>query len=261
MNQIRKCILASLSMATLLVLACGAAAPQEAPDSDFFDGASESTVTAPDSGAEVLRRATSLFPSEPLELFGSLILRKQSGVIVKELPFSMALDWGATPATAKYAIMDAFGRNMAELSVTRSAKGDMTLDYRDGDGNQTTPPSLSSSIFGTDITWLDITFAYLWWSDATLVGSETYKGSLCDIVEVHPPSRIEGCSAVRLWIDRKHGFLRQAEQIGDDGDKVRWMWVASVGKINGRWMIRNLEVKRPGTGMQTKLHVDDLEQL
>ena len=64
---------------------------------------------------------------------------------------------------------------------------------------------------------------------------------------------------MRLWVDRKRGFLRQAEQINEKGERVRWMWVASVGKINDRWMIRNMEVKRPGTGVMTKLHVETLE--
>lgn len=63
---------------------------------------------------------------------------------------------------------------------------------------------------------------------------------------------------MRLWIDRKHGFLRQAEQLNEEGKRVRWMWVSSVGKINNRWMIKNLEVKRPGTGLQTKLHIDEV---
>jgi hypothetical protein len=64
---------------------------------------------------------------------------------------------------------------------------------------------------------------------------------------------------MRLWIDRKRGFLRQAEQLDEAGKVVRSMWVSSVGKVNDRWMIRNMEIQRPGTGLRTKLHVDDLE--
>lgn len=245
----------------LAALAAASGAAQQAPGGgDALDAAPAVEVAAPTDGREVMRRATSIFPSEPLELFGALIVRKQSGVMVKELPFSMAINWGASPATATCAIMDAFGRNLSQLSVTRDKSGHMALALADGDGSPLPPPSLSAQLYGTDISWLDLTFAYMWWEDATLVGSETYKGVLCDIVESRPPAPIDGCAAVRLWIDRKHGFLRQAEQFDENGARVRWLWVASVGKINGRWMIRNLEVKRPGTGIQTKLHIDDLEQ-
>lgn len=214
---------------------------------------------APVSAAEVLRRAVSVFPSEPVTLFGSLILRRQSGVIVRETPFSMALDWGASPPSATYTLMDAFGRTLATMRLSRLPSGDNAVEYRDDSGDPAEPPSPASPVFGTDVTWLDLSLAYLWWTDATLLKPEVFKGSLCDVVEVRPPSPIPGCASVRLWIDRRHAFLRQAEQIGPDGARVRWMWVASVGKINDRWMIRNLEVKRPGTGMQTKIHVDDLD--
>ena len=120
-------------------------------------------------------------------------------------------------------------------------------------------PALTDAVEGTDITWLDITLSYLWWKDAELAGEDTFRGALCDIVVVRPPEPIAGCASMRLWVDRKRGFLRQAEQINEKGERVRWMWVASVGKINDRWMIRNMEVKRPGTGVMTKLHVETLE--
>lgn len=213
----------------------------------------------PRDAASVLSFATALFPADPVSLYGSLIVRRQSGVLVREIPFAMSLDWGATPAAAEYTLMDGFGRTLLVARVTRAPDGATALECSGAEGAPAPAPPLTAQIMGTDITWLDITLAYLWWEDATLLDPETFKGTLCDVVEVRPPAPIEGCSAVRLWIDRKHSFLRQAEQLGPNGERVRWMWVASVGKIGGRWMIRNLEVKRPGTGFQTKLHVDDLD--
>ncbi len=213
----------------------------------------------PQSASEVLRRTVSVFPDEPVALFGSLILRRQSGVVIREIPFAMELDWGAGEPTAKYALLDAFGRPLSTMKLTLGGAGATAAEFFDANGEPAAAPPPSSPIAGTDISWLDISLSYLWWEDATLLEPAVFKGTLCDVVEVRPPEPIENCKAVRLWIDRKHSFLRQAEQLGDDGSRVRWMWVASVGKINGRWMIRNLEVKRPGTGTQTKLHVDDLD--
>lgn len=206
-----------------------------------------------------LAAAVSIFPVEPVNLFGSLIVRRQSGQIVREVPFAISLDWGAATPTAEYVLMDSFGRNLLSARVTRAHGGETSIVCQGADGEVLPTPQLSAQILGTDITWLDITLAYLWWKDATILEPEHFKGSLCDVVEVRPPTPIENCSSVKLWIDRKHAFLRQAEQRGPGGERIRWMWVASVGKIGGRWMIRNLEVKRPGTGLQTKLHVDDLE--
>ena len=53
-------------------------------------------------------------------------------------------------------------------------------------------------------------------------------------------------------------FLRQVEQLDAAGRRVRRMWVSSVGKIGDRWMIRDMEIERPGRGQRTKLHVEQL---
>lgn len=216
-------------------------------------------VVAPTSAAEALYSTIARFPVEPVSIGGTLILRKQSGVIVREVPFQAEIDFGKDPATATYFVLDGFGRTLNMMRVRRDSNGKIVSEYFDGEEKPLAVPSITAPVAGTDITWLDITLSYLWWKDGEITGSEEYKGALCDIVEVRPPEPIPGCALVRLWIDRKRGFMRQAEQIDENGERVRWMWVASVGKIKDRWMIKNLEVKRPGTGLQTKFHVDDME--
>ena len=214
---------------------------------------------APQSAADVLYGTLARLPTEPVRIAGSLILRKRHGIVVKEVPYSIELRWGESPAKATYRLFDGFGRPVRALEVARFADGRLATVVTDGAGNTQAPPALTDAVEGTDITWLDITLSYLWWKDAELAGEDTFRGALCDIVVVRPPEPIAGCASMRLWVDRKRGFLRQAEQINEKGERVRWMWVASVGKINDRWMIRNMEVKRPNTGVMTKLHVETLE--
>ena len=214
---------------------------------------------APQSAADVLHGTLSRLPVEPVRIAGSLILRKRHGIVVKEVPYSIDLRWGESPAKATYRLFDGFGRPVRTLEVARFADGRLATIVTDGAGNMKAPLALTDAVEGTDITWLDITLSFLWWKDAELAGEDTFRGALCDIVVVRPPEPIAGCASMRLWVDRKRGFLRQAEQINEKGERVRWMWVASVGKINDRWMIRNMEVKRPNTGVMTKLHVETLE--
>lgn len=223
------------------------------------DSGTEEIPPVPKTAAEVLYGTLSRLPVEPVKITGSLISRKQRGIVVKEVPYSIELRWGENPAKAKYTLFDTFGRTLRELNITRSADGRLTMSVTDSNGATNAPPALTDSVEGTDITWLDITLSYLWWQNAELAGEEEFRGSLCDIVLVRPPEPLDGCSAMRLWVDRKYGFFRQAEQLNEQGERVRWMWVESVGKINDRWMIRNMEVKRPATGLMTKLHVDTLE--
>ncbi len=239
-------------------LAGGGASPKAIVDEDD-DPDMSGMPAAPVRATDVLQGTLARLPVEPVRIAGSLILRRRHGIVVKEVPYEIDLRWGDSPATATYRLFDAFARPVRIFQVSRFADGRLATIVTDGTGVTNAPPALSEAVEGTDVTWLDITLSYLWWSDAELAGADEFRGALCDIVLVRPPEPIPGCAAMRLWVDRKRGFLRQAEQINEQGERVRWMWVASVGKINDRWMIRNMEVKRPGTGVMTKLHVDRLE--
>lgn len=220
-------------------------------------------------GADCSRRAmaivqsvTEQFPPEPVSLAGSLILRRQGGIVISEHPFSMELRWSDSPAKAFYRLDDAFGRNLGCFEISRMpGKGGASMRHFNAEGEELPPPDLSASIGNTDMTWLDISLSFLWWDRYEIRGSEKYKGAQCIVVDAFPPSPIGECERVRLWIDEKRGFLRQAEQIGPGGETIRKMWVSSIGKINGRWMIKNMEVQRPGTGTRTKMRIESLEEL
>ncbi len=250
-------------VALSILLALSAAFASEGDAQVLSDEADEPEPTEmpapPQSAADVLSGTLSRLPAEPVRIAGSLILRKRHGIVIKEVPYSIDLRWGESPAKATYSLFDGFGRPLRTLSVARYPDGRLATTVTDSNGATNAPPALTDAVEGTDITWLDITLSYLWWKDAELAGEDTFRGALCDIVAVRPPEPIAGCASMRLWVDRKRGFLRQAEQINEKGERVRWMWVASVGKINDRWMIRNMEVKRPNTGVMTKLHVETLE--
>ena len=252
-----------LSVTGSILLALSTVLAGESAVQTFSDEADEPEPTempaAPQSAADVLYSTLSRLPAEPVRISGSLILRKRHGIVVKEVPYAIELRWGESPARAAYSLFDGFGRPLRTLAVARYPDGRLATMVTDSDGSTNAPPALTDAVEGTDITWLDITLSYLWWKDAELAEEDTFRGALCDIVVVRPPEPIPGCASMRLWVDRKRGFLRQAEQINEKGERVRWMWVASVGKINDRWMIRNMEVKRPGTGVMTKLHVETLE--
>lgn len=218
------------------------------------------TLPAPLNAAEVLEGTLARLPEEPLTLTGTLTVRRQRGLVLHEVPFSIDLAWGASPPRATYRMQDGFGRAQESLTITRRPDGASELMWRDAAGTiSTNPPALTDAVQGTDITWMDLSLAFLWWPDAQLDGEQRFRGSLCDIVRVAPPIPIVGCSSMKLWVDRRLRFLRQVEQLDETGKSVRKMWVSSVGRTGDRWMIRNMEVERPGSGQRTKLHVENLD--
>jgi len=213
----------------------------------------------PQSAREVLQGTLARFPVETLSLTGELIVRRQRGIVLHEAGFAIELAWGEDPPRASYHLQDTFGRERESLTIRRRPDGTAELAWFDAEGAvRGTPPALTDFVQETDITWLDLTLAYLWWPDARLDGEADFRGSTCDLVRVTPPEPVPGCAAVRLWVDRRMRFLRQVEQLDAAGRRVRRMWVSSVGKIGDRWMIRDMEIERPGRGQRTKLHVEQL---
>ena len=120
-------------------------------------------------------------------------------------------------------------------------------------------------VMDTDVTWLDLTFDFLWWTDAAYEAEregETVHGQTCMVILVRPPTKIEGLEAVRLWVDKKSGCLMQAEQLGEGMKPLRRLWGTRVKKFDGgRWMVSVLEVETLGGRHRTKITVDSLQVL
>ncbi len=209
------------------------------------------------SAAELLQTAVAILPREPLGLKGTLTVRRQRGQVLGEYRFVMQLDWGNATPRATYEVQDAFGRTLERLTVTR-AGGRAELALEQGDPlADAPPPSLAARVGGSDVTWLDLTLDFLWWTSARIEGQERLKGRDCDVLVVAPPEPIPGCSAVRLWIDRQAGFLLQAEQLDPQGAPSRRMWVRSIKEIRERWIIRDMEIETLKSDHRTRLHVED----
>jgi hypothetical protein len=119
-------------------------------------------------------------------------------------------------------------------------------------------------VLGTDVTWLDLTFDFLWWTNASYEAEregESVHGQKCRVILVRPDVEIKGLSAVRLWVDRKTGCLMQAEQVDAGGKPMRRLWGTRVKKFDGRWMVSVLEVETLGARHRTKITVDGLTEL
>lgn len=212
------------------------------------------------TAAETLAACTSNLPRERLLLTGTLSVRRQRGIVEAEHPFRLDLNWGSDPATATCSLYAPGGTSAVERVVMQRHGGRSQMALYGGPGLTVQPtPSLAGRVRGTDMTWLDLTLDFLWWPDARFDGRGSVLGRACDILVVTPPVPVPGCSAVRLWVDRRLHFLMQAEQLDPQGNPIRRMWVQRVRKIGDRWMIRDMEIETVGGSHRTRLYVDDLQ--
>lgn len=223
-------------------------------------------LTSASSAAEVLAACRAMLPVKPVELKGALVLRNRRGIVAKELGYALVMrrDMGLTLMTAHLSPRD--GTNWL-ASVTVSRRGDLpptiALTSPDAPG-ETARPSMLATVQGTDVTWLDLTFDYLWWTDAvyeTTREGESVHGQVCSVILVKPRTAIPGLSGVRLWVDKKTGCLMQAEHLDEKMEPRRRIWGTRVKKFAGRWMVSVLEVETLGSRHRTKIIVDSLREL
>ena len=248
-------------MKRLMAMATAAWCAVTMANEDWLPQNDGEAIPAPVSATELIAEALSRLPQEPLTMEGDIVMRRARGTPVRKLKFKVEIAWGATPPTAVYEIYDEEDGGKLIETVTATAGQTPTLARTLTEARTPAePPEWNERIQGTDVTWLDATMSFLWWDNPVLSGEASVQGRTCDRLDLFPPVPVPDCSAVRIWLDRDVKLLLQAEEYNLKGDLNRKLWVRSVKKINGRWMVRNIEVESRGTRLRTLLHVTDVRE-
>lgn len=257
--------------ATLLILlgACAVVADDLSPASAIE--VATGTARAPAklqgefSACEVLRASREMMPSSPIELTGALVLRNRKGIVSREYGYRLVMRRTADASllTVRLAPRDATNELACVMISRRGKTRPSILLSKEGGAAEPVVSSLER-VMDTDVTWLDLTFDFLWWTDASFETEregETVHGQTCAVILVRPPEKIEGLGAIRLWVDKKMGCLMQAEQLDEDMKAKRRLWGTRVKKFDGRWMVSVLEVETLGSRHRTKITVESLKEL
>ncbi len=215
-------------------------------------------LTAP----QILAQARDMLPRENLSLTGRLIVRRERGFINSERPFRLNLNWSGLNPTGECILYrsEKEKEQIQRAVLTRIAnrKADIRI-FDETDAESTVKPRFNMTVGETDMTWMDLSFDYLWWTDARIIGREDrILGSDCLLILAKPPLPIPGCSAVKLWVDRRVGFMIQVEHLGDDGQPVRRLWIQKLREMKERWMPRLMYAKTLGLSRMTEFWIDDL---
>lgn len=200
-------------------------------------------------------------PPDPIRVTGELLVRKRRGVPVAVYGFELIARWGAMIPQSQYTIRDAFGRTIEQLTLSHGKSP--IFHYAAGDPLVPAPiHSLGKPVQESDITWMDLTLSFLWWTDASHETEESIRGFDCYVIHVNaPPDQAGPYKSVRLWISKKAGMMLQAEGLNAEGQPVRQLWVRSVKKVNDAWMIKDMEIQKVPPVQRTKLHIAEVELL
>lgn len=213
------------------------------------------------SATALLQGVTRQLPPDPVRITGELLVRRRRGVPVATYGFELDAHWGAVPPQARYTISDALGAPLEQLTILHATPA--ILQYKTGTPLKPAPlTSLAQPIQQTDISWIDLTLAYLWWPEAVYAGEASIFNFDCDIIDVSAPPEDEGpYASVRLWIARSNNMMLQAEGRDHTGRPIRQLWVRSVRKLDEAWMIKDMEIQRLPAVQRTRLHVEEIQPL
>ena len=207
---------------------------------------------------EVLLR----LPTEPLQIAGEFRADPREGKSERRGLVQVFLEYGASPPRARYTFMNLFGGDLEQMTIVRPSGESPRWYYARGTPLVEAPaPDPSAPIQETDLSWADLSLSFLWWRPAVWVGEETVLDRPCLILEVRPgPSEPSLYAKVRLWIDRQHRFLLRAEGFDQDGNPRRRVGVKSIMKIDGEWMIKDLDVTTLPERWRTSLRMEVVDR-
>ncbi len=266
------CVVAALCMAMYITAGYAEGSPNESAESS----------NAP-TAAILLARVRASMPKETLRIKGQLMRGARIGRLEQAFRIEAFLEWGKNPPAARYLLSDTFGTPLARLTVTSPPDQAQQFIYENGQPLRPAPtPDLHQPIEDTELTWNDLSLAFLWWPGGTLVGRDNIRGRDCYVVEVPappqqgnaPPARSKQNSApsapaaqadasnavasVRLWIDDHLVVLIQMEEYATDGLLIRRLSVKNFKKIGDLWMIKNIDIRRYPSRHRSQIRIEEV---
>ena len=222
-------------------------------------------LTLESSAVDVLTACREMLPKKPVELKGALILRNRRGIVSREYDYALVMRRDPDISLMTIRLMPRGETNVfSTVTVSRRGAQQPTIRVSKAEApGEEVVPSLLERVLETDVTWLDLTFDFLWWTDAAYEAEregESIHGQKCSVILVKPPTEIPGLAGVRLWADRKTGCLMQAEQLDEKMKPIRRLWGTRVKKFDDeRWMVSVLEVETLGSRHRTKITVEGMK--
>jgi Outer membrane lipoprotein-sorting protein len=171
----------------------------------------------------------------------------------RKLPFRLTLEKGAIA----YEFMDT-----GDTITLRLGEKSSTLEEtKGGKTARVTIAKFDAPVRDTKISYEDLALRFLYWTDATVSGSDLIAAHRCWKVEVRPPSRKDSqYHHVMLWIGKDDGALMKAESYDDTGRWARRFTVIGVMKRDGYWLLRQMRIETPSSSIPTYLEIEDVEK-
>ena len=226
--------------AILLVLLCFSAFTNPAAD----------PANAEHAGHALVQELLAQRPANNTTNTGVLRIRDRTGKRT-EIPVTLVTLITATQWQNSYVTTPATNREAASLTVV----------HRDGQANQyltqSNSPSSMTAFAASDFWLADLGLEFLHWPRQRLLKKELRRGESCNVLESTHPQPTPGAYArVVSWIDIDTGGILHADAYGPDQKLLKVFEPKKFTKIDGRWQLREMEIRNEQTDSRTTLIFD-----
>ncbi|MHB8522145.1 MAG: outer membrane lipoprotein-sorting protein, partial [Limisphaerales bacterium] len=110
---------------------------------------------------------------------------------------------------------------------------------------------------GSDFWLTDLGLEFIHWPEQRVVKREMRKGRACKVLESTCPNPSDaGYARVLSWVDAETGGLLRAEAYDKQRQLLKEFTVRSLKKVNGRWELKEMEIRNDQTGSRTRLELN-----
>ncbi len=201
----------------------------------FASAALSMLAETPPSAKDILASVRLMESRQELDLQGQL---RQNDVVI---PFQLVQNG----PLIRYSFT-----NPDEVLQLRLGENSSRLDLVSGGEAEKFPASkLDQRIRGTSVTYEDLSFKFLYWPTARVLGEEKVRTRNCWKLQLRPSSHESQYSNVLLWVDKASGALMRMEGYDWNAQLTKRFEVVSAQKIEGRWFLKQMRVEefQPGT--------------
>jgi len=165
-------------------------------------------------------------------------LKAQLRIKDRKDPFILSLDRG----TLSYRF-----ENPPQTFVVQL--GENSAQLTEGHGKTITAKRFDEKLRSTDLTLEDISLRFLYWPDATVVGSELFRSQMCWKLELKPATTPSQYKRMEAWIQKDSGALLKAIGYGDTDKPAIQFRVISARKLkDDTWMLKQMSIERMENG-------------
>ncbi len=226
--------------------------------------AAEANVTRDElEGQALAADVRSQAPGEDADQTGRLRLRLEGGkratvpvrirVAVSETFWSVSYDATPTNGPAETLVIKHHAGSTNEFLHSRASGSNL---------EPVAPARVSGAVLyqpfsGSDFWLADLGLEFLHWPVQRRLKGEMRKSRFCRKLEsLNPAATGPAYARVVSWLDGESGSVLLAQAYDAAGRRVKSFAVNSVKKVNGRWELREIEIRNELTDTVTRLEFD-----